>query len=99
MHRKPIFAALLVASGIFAAAHAQPMSGASRGELLYSTHCIGCHGSEVHWRDKSLVTDPASLQAQVNRWQAVSGLKWSNEDVAEVARYLNTLHYHYPAPN
>jgi mono/diheme cytochrome c family protein len=98
MLRRSIFAVLFVLSGNSADADAQTMRDATRGELLYSTHCIGCHGTQVHWRDKSLVTDWTSLQSQVSRWQGVSGLKWSNEDIAEVARYLNGLHYHYPAP-
>ena len=99
MLRRSMLAALFVVSGNAAGAEVQPARDASRGELLYSTHCIGCHGAQVHWREKTLVTDWASLQAQVIRWQGVAGLKWSNEDVAEVARYLNTRHYHYPAPN
>ena len=98
MLRNSILAVLFVASGPATGADTQPARDASRGELLYSTHCVGCHGAQIHWREKTLVTDGASLQAQVNRWQVVSGLKWSNEDVAEVSRYLNTLYYHYPVP-
>ena len=71
---------------------------ASRGELLYSVHCIACHTAQVHWREKKLVTDWASLHSEVRRWQGLSGLGWSNEDIAEVARYLNVLHYRYPTP-
>ncbi|MEO8441278.1 MAG: hypothetical protein ABI547_02210 [Betaproteobacteria bacterium] len=99
MHKRSIFAALLVAAGNAAGADALQARDASRGELLYSTHCVGCHGAQVHWREKKLVTDWASLQAQVNRWETVSGLKWGNEDVAEVSRYLNTVYYRYPTPN
>ena len=29
----------------------------SRGELLYSTHCISCHTSEIHWRDNKAATE------------------------------------------
>jgi mono/diheme cytochrome c family protein len=99
MLQRSMLAALFVVSGSAAGAEAQPARDASRGELLYSTHCIGCHGPQVPWRGKSLVSDWAGLQAQVVRWQGVAELKWSNEDIAEVARYLNAVHYHYPAPN
>jgi mono/diheme cytochrome c family protein len=98
---KSLLAVLCVVFGHVAdaaAAGAEPAREVSRGELLYSTHCIGCHGTQIHWREKSLVSDWPSLQAQVIRWQGVAGLKWSNEDIAEVARYLNSLHYHFPAP-
>ena len=29
----------------------------SRSELLYSTHCISCHTSEIHWRDNKAATE------------------------------------------
>ncbi len=68
----------------------------SRGELLYSTHCITCHTSEMHWREKRVATDFASLKFQVHRWQDAAGLGWSDNDVQDVARYLNESIYHYP---
>jgi mono/diheme cytochrome c family protein len=87
------------AAGAAAIALAQPASPVSRGELLYSTHCIACHTKEVHWRQQRLATDWPSLERQVRRWAANAGLAWSNEDVAEVARYLNAVHYHFAAPS
>jgi len=36
---------------------ADPTHSLSRGELLYSTHCIACHTAQVHWRDKKQATD------------------------------------------
>lgn len=77
---------------------AQALRDPGRGELLYSTHCIACHTGQVHWRHNSIVTDWQSLQSQVRRWQDVSGLGWSEEDIAEVSRYLNARHYDYSAP-
>ena len=67
------------------------------GELLYSTYCIGCHTTQVHWREKRLATDWASLKFQVRRWQENAGLGLGEDDVAAVARYLNGLYYHFPA--
>ena len=72
-------------------------TGEPRGELLYSTYCVGCHTTQVHWRDKTLATDWTSLKVQVRRWQQNVGLGWEEEDVASVARYLNDLYYHFPA--
>jgi mono/diheme cytochrome c family protein len=99
MLRRSMLAVLFALFGNLADANAQPMRDATRGELLYSTHCIFCHSAQVHWREKKLVTDWTSLQSQVRHWQGVSGLGWSNEDIAEVARYLNALHYRYPTPD
>ena len=71
----------------------------TRGELLYTTHCVACHNARVHWRDKRLVTDWNSLRAQVRRWQGVQKLGWNEADITEVARYLNTFYYEYPSPH
>lgn len=70
----------------------------SRGELLYSTHCVACHTTEVHWRDRRLATDWPSLQAQVRRWQAVAALDWNEDDIEAVARHLNERYYGFTEP-
>ena len=67
----------------------------SRGQLLYSTHCVACHTSQMHWRDHKLAIDQASLRAQVKRWQATAMLAWTDSDIAEVTRYLNERYYHF----
>jgi mono/diheme cytochrome c family protein len=74
---------------------APPAQAQSRGELLYATHCIACHSSQMHWRDKRLATDWASLKAQVRRWQGAAMLGWSEEDIVEVTRYLNGTLYRF----
>ena len=95
----PLLAALFLLSGAALDARAQQRILPSRGEMLYTTHCVACHNARVHWRDKRLVTDWNSLRAQVRRWQGVQELKWSEADITEVARYLNTFYYEYPAPH
>ena len=79
-----------------ASAHDQLKHSESRGGLLYSTHCNACHTSEVHWRDQKLATDWNSLKAQVRRWQTSIGLVWSEEDITNVAHYLNAAYYKFP---
>ena len=95
-------AALVVASvaGMSTAAWAQAPSGGTpasptRGQLLYATHCIECHNSQMHWRDRRLATDWASLKAQVRHWQALAFLNWSEADIVEVTRHLNTTIYRF----
>jgi mono/diheme cytochrome c family protein len=91
-----MFVAMIALLGHVAAATADPLSGPARGELLYANHCSACHTAQVHWRDKRIAKDWASLQAQVARWQKFSGLAWNKDDVTAVARYLNTRYYRYP---
>jgi hypothetical protein len=96
MTKRWIFAVLLVCLGnpVIAATH--PKNDTPRGEMLYSTHCIACHNEKIHWRDKKIATDWDRLKVEVHHWQGVQGLVWSDDDVVEVARYLNARHYHYP---
>lgn len=72
---------------------AQPGDELQRGELLYTTHCVACHTTQMHWRDKRLVTDWSALKAQVRQWQDTAGLGWNEADITRVALYLNQRHY------
>ena len=91
--RAALAAALLLLAGAPMAAPAQP--AADRGALLYDTHCIGCHGTQAHWRDRRLVTDWPSLNALVRRWQETQRLDWTPADIAAVAGYLNQRFYRF----
>jgi mono/diheme cytochrome c family protein len=91
----------LAAAALLVAASASVQAQASgpwpaRGELLYKTHCIACHTEQMHWRDKKLAYDWATLKAQVARWQNTAKLEWSDADVVDVSRYLNETIYRYP---
>lgn len=93
--RQSILSSLL---GLAAAgANAQSPSVPSRGELLYTTHCVSCHTTQMHWRDKLQAYDWSSLNFQVRRWQGNAGLGWGDDDIKEVARYLNDGFYGYPS--
>ena len=67
------------------------------GELLYTTYCIGCHTTQVHWREKRLATDWTTLKFQVRRWLLNAGLGTGEDDIAALAGYLNGLYYNFPA--
>jgi mono/diheme cytochrome c family protein len=90
--------AWLVASSTALAQGPTPPPGMSQGELLYGTHCVGCHTKEIHWREKKLAKDWPTLVEQVRRWQASGHLNWGEEEIAAVAHYLNAAFYRYPEP-
>jgi hypothetical protein len=37
--------------------------------------------------------------AQVRRWAQNAGLGWSDDEIADVAGYLNAVHYRFAAPS
>lgn len=76
--------------------YCQEPPAATRGQLLYTTHCISCHTTQMHWRDDRLAHDWDSLKVQVRRWQGNASLQWVEADVDEVARHLNDTIYHFP---
>ena len=76
----------------------QSMAYAERGELLYETHCQACHGPEMHQRSRRIATDWGTLLAQVRRWESNIDLNWSQEEINDVAHYLNERYYGFSEP-
>jgi mono/diheme cytochrome c family protein len=91
--RSLVFAALGCASAL---SQAQQAPSQARGEMLYNTHCISCHSTQMHWRNDRLAFDWDSLKAQVRNWQGRAGLQWGDADITEVARHLNDTIYRHP---
>ena len=68
---------------------------ASRGQLLYENHCISCHESLVHIREQQQARTPAQLRARVRYWADYLQLRWSREEVEEVANHLDSQYYRF----
>lgn len=77
----------------------QPVKDSPRGKLLYNLHCVNCHNEQKHWQANKKVKDWPTLVSQVKLWQNITNLKWDNKEIDGVARYLNTMYYHYPVPS
>ena len=87
---------LAAAMAVFAQPELQPAP--TRGQMLYATHCIECHNSQVHWRARQQARDWGTLRAEVYRWQVAASLGWSDADIDEVTRYLNDTIYQFELP-
>lgn len=89
----------LALSGMFGLASAAPQRPTEGvGALLYESNCQTCHIAQVHWREKRVVKDWGTLLEQVGRWQNTLGLRWNDEQIGQVARYLNFRYYKFNAP-
>lgn len=75
---------------------AQTAPQPTRGQMLYTTHCMVCHDTQKHWREKRAVRDWDGLLAQVRQWQGTLQLQWSDADIVEVATHLNDNIYRLP---
>ena len=67
-----------------------------RGRLLYENTCNACHTTQPHWRSQRLVGTWSELIAQVTRWQGIAGVRWSSDEIRDVATFLNEQFYHLP---
>ena len=99
MNLKTQFRVWLALAGLTLLADAQQRPAETRGEQLYSTHCVACHTTQMHWRNDRQAFDWESLKFQVCRWPGNAGLAWNDADIAKVSRYLNETIYHYPQIN
>lgn len=66
-----------------------------RGKLLYQNHCLNCHESIIHIREKNTVRTQQDLIAQVTRWANEQKLGWQNKEIKDVTRYLNITYYRF----
>jgi hypothetical protein len=66
-----------------------------RGEMLYTNHCLSCHESVVHVREKRSVKNLDELRSAVTRWSQELELKWSSREIEDVVLYLNLRYYNY----
>lgn len=92
--RLPLAGCVALAGVLSAAGQDAP----SRGQLLYDTHCLDCHTTQIHWRNRQAARDWGTLRAWVAHWQGQARLGWSDADVTAVTRYLNGTIYRFPEP-
>jgi hypothetical protein len=64
-------------------------------QSLYDQHCVACHGAEVYTREDRKVTSLPGLERQVQRCETALGLRWFDEDISEMTRFLNERYYHF----
>lgn len=74
---------------------AAPAGQGGKAKALVDNHCIKCHGSEVYTRPDRKVTSRDGLERQVRRCETALELTWFDEDIADVAGYLNQQYYHF----
>lgn len=87
--RPLLISILLIATTIPAAAETD------HAQALYNQHCVACHGTEVYTREDRKVTSLEGLSRQVQRCELALGLKWFDEDIADMTSFLNERYYHF----
>lgn len=70
-------------------------AASSRGQQLYENHCMGCHESVQYIRGARQIRSHSALRSTVARWAANTNLPWGDEEIEEVARYLDSRYYRF----
>jgi len=100
MNRHIIF--LFITAALGTGAGVATAADIVKGEALHKDHCIACHASltggnpdSLYTRKDRRVTTLQGLKKQVKRCELSLGLRWFDDDVANVAGYLNERYYHF----
>ena len=93
--RFPVLASTLAGLVLIAGTPALTLA-ADDAESLYQEHCVRCHGSEVYTREARKISSFEGLERQVQRCELSLGLQWFDENIGDVAAYLNQQYYHFP---
>ena len=91
---KHILHIMILAILILASAPAWSFDQAA-GKQLLEQNCNSCHGSELYTRKERLVTSRPGLTKQVKRCELALGLSWFDDDIDNVAEYLNQQFYRF----
>lgn len=83
---------VLVAVMLAAPASSQDFS---RGQALYEHHCQSCHADWAHSRAGRKVEDINELRRRVASWSVHAGLDWHDEEIGDVAGYLDRAFYRF----
>ena len=90
--------ARILAALAFSALALPAFAEADRGQELYETHCINCHTAGVHVRERRMADDFNGIRLWASRWNENLALGWGDDDILEVALYLNRRFYNFPCP-
>ena len=86
--------AVMAAGWVLASAQVSA-ADAQRGEALYQNHCMTCHTSQAHIREKRKADSPEALREWVARWQRSESLGWADSDIEDVAAFLDARYYKF----
>ena len=93
LHRMRLFGMTLSAFSSLFIYSGSSLAEFDRGEALYENHCKECHESWAHTRDGRHANTLDGLRRRVAAWSFHSGLDWSDEEINDVADYLNRNFY------
>ena len=68
---------------------------AGEGKALYEKNCTRCHSTEVFTREDRGIESLEGLKTRVKQCTGAAKVKWGDEDISNVADYLNKNFYKF----
>jgi cytochrome c553 len=87
--------AMTITVCLLAATSSLPAADLDNGKTLVDGNCTKCHDERVYTRPDRRVSTLDGLNKQVTRCEQSLGLKWFDDDITDVAAYLNKTYYHF----
>ena len=67
------------------------------GKQLHDTHCQQCHDNTIYTRKNSIIHSLTELQARVEFCESSNNKHWTEMQINQVVKYLNSTFYKFPA--
>lgn len=83
----------LAGAGILIASTFVQGEDINNGKLLHEKNCMRCHTSEIYIRNNRKIKTFAQLKERVRKCELANELAWFDEDINDVAAYLNATYY------
>ena len=95
MKHNKIFVLIPLGLGLCSPVDSAHSADPDRGKLLYENHCLECHESQVHIRERRGSSSIADVVFQIDRWQQELRLNWKVAEMNDVLKYLDEKFYRF----
>ncbi len=76
----------------------EEMTSVERGKQLHNQNCLRCHGTKLYTRRHRRIRTYAGLLTHVQRCATNLNKQWWEDEVADVADYLDAEFYFFGVP-
>ena len=68
------------------------------GKALHDENCMRCHQENIYTRKNRLIHSFPDLHERIRQCELSADLTWFDEEIDNVAAYLNDAFYHFEMP-
>ncbi len=65
------------------------------GKTLHNENCLRCHNETLYTREKRIVNSFDELRTRIRDCELMAELTWFDEEIDDVAAYLNNAFYRF----